>query len=220
MSKDDNGEKCFGAKHFSPDEPDDTWPIEQLGERARQQHELIVSGERDLAPAYWELGRALQIARRQLRRGQWGQFLAAYNIHRVRACRARAIFRSHPTPEAVAGSTIEEAYERRGTRQVHRRRTDAGSTGQDDQTDAPQLPREKTEAGLQAYLVNVQRGADELLDVAAFLEKDRRAAFFQAYWEALKRFQYLGQMLGVEDELRTRDFPIRNQQDTEEPEKP
>ena len=44
MSKDDEGEKCFGAKHFSPDEPDDTWPIEQLGEHARQQHEVIVHG--------------------------------------------------------------------------------------------------------------------------------------------------------------------------------
>jgi len=74
MSNDDNGEKCFGAKHFSSDEPNDTWSIEQLGERARQQHEVIVRGERDLAPAYWELGRALQIARRQLRRGQGDSF--------------------------------------------------------------------------------------------------------------------------------------------------
>ncbi|HPM85328.1 MAG TPA: hypothetical protein PLF81_31715, partial [Candidatus Anammoximicrobium sp.] len=148
MSKDDNGEKCFGAKHFSPDEPDDTWSIEKLGEHARRQHEVIVRGERDLAPAYWELGRALQIARRQLRRGQWGQFLAAHGIHRVRACRARAIFRSHPTLKAVAELTVEEAYEARATRQFHRRRTKDESTVQEDRSD-PRLPREKTEADLQ-----------------------------------------------------------------------
>ena len=69
MSKDDNGEKCFGAKHFSPDEPNDTWGLEQLGEHARQHHEVIVRGEQALAPAYWQLGCALQIARRQLGRG-------------------------------------------------------------------------------------------------------------------------------------------------------
>ena len=138
------------------------------------------TGERDLAPAYWELGRASQIARGQLRRGQWGKFLAAYGIHRVRACRARAIFRSHPTSEAVAGSTVEEAYERRVTRQIHGRRAKDRSTSQDDQAD-PWLPREKSEAGLQAYLNNVKQGAEEFVDLAAFLERDRRAALFHAY---------------------------------------
>jgi hypothetical protein len=197
MSKDDNGEKCFGAKHFSPDEPDDTWGLEQLGEHARQQHEIIVKGERALAPAYWQLGCALQIAKRQLGRSHWGKFLAAHGIHRVRACRARAIFRSHPTPEAVAELTVEEAYEARVTRQVHRRAKDK-STVQDDQS-GPRLPGERTEAGLQAYLVNVQRGADEFVDVAAFLERDRRAALFQAYRAALERLQFLGRMLGAEE---------------------
>lgn len=204
MSKDDEGEKCFGAKHFSDDEPNDTWSIEQLGERARQQHEVIVRGERDLAPAYWELGRALQIARRELRRGQWGRFLDEHGIHRVRACRARAIFRSHPTLEAVAELSVEEAYEARATRQFHRRRTKDESTVQEDQSD-PRLPREKTEADLQTYLANVQRGADEFVDVAAFLERDRRAALFQAYRAALERLQFLGRMLGAEEEAGIRN---------------
>lgn len=203
MSKDDNGEKCFGAKHFSPDEPDDTWGLEQLGEHARQQHEIIVKGERALAPAYWQLGCVLQIAKRQLGRSHWGKFLAAHGIHRVRACRARAIFRSHPTPEAVAELTVQEAYEARATRQVHRRAKDK-STVHDDQSD-PRLPRERTEAGLQAYLVNVQQGADEFVDVAAFLERDRRAALFQAYRAALERLQFLGRMLGAEEEAGVRN---------------
>jgi hypothetical protein len=203
MSKDDEGEKCFGAKHFSPDEPDDTWGLEQLGEHARQQHEIIVKGERALAPTYWQLGCALQIAKRQLGRSHWGKFLAAHGINRVRACRARAIFRSHPTPEAVAELTVQEAYEARATRQVHCRAKNK-STVQDDQSD-PRLPRERTEAGLQAYLVNVQQGADEFVDVAAFLERDRRAALFQAYRAALERLQFLGRVLGAEDGPRIGD---------------
>jgi hypothetical protein len=48
-------------------------------------------------------------------------------------------------------------------------------------------------------LVNVQRGADEFVDVAAFLERDRRAALFQAYRAALERLQFLGRMLGAEE---------------------
>jgi len=94
--------------------------------------------------------------------------------------------------------TVEEAYEARVTRQVHRRRAKDKSTVQGDQSD-PRLPREKTEAGLQQFLVHVQEGAEEFIDLAAFLERDRRTALFHAYRAALERLQFLGRILGAQD---------------------
>jgi len=200
MRKDDSADECFGPKHLSTEEPDDTWEIERLGEHARIQHDQIIRGEKSLAPYYWELGRALQIAKRQVRRGQWLSFLTAYGINRVRACRARAIFRSHPTAEAVAGLSVEEAYEHRVKRQSPRRRNQGEPDAQNDEAD-PWLSRERTEEGLTSFLTHVRLGAEEFVDVAAFLEKDRRSALCSLHLAAVERLQYLGRLLGVGDQV-------------------
>ena len=80
-------QKCFGPKHFSDAHHEGTRGLEDLGEQARRAHDKIVNGEQTLAPVYWELGRILKLARKQLGRGQWGRFLASFGINRVRACR-------------------------------------------------------------------------------------------------------------------------------------
>lgn len=200
MSKDESPDECFGPKHLQPDEPDDTWDIDRLGEHAREQHNHIVQGEQSLAPHYWKLGRALKIAKRQIRRGQWLSFLTAFDVNRTRACRALAIFRSFPTAESVAGLSVEQAYECRAKRQSHRRRKEGEPRPQHEEA-SPWPACDKTEKGLTTFLTQVRQGAEEFVDVAAFLEKDRRSALFSLHQAAMERLQYLGRLLGVDDQV-------------------
>jgi hypothetical protein len=84
----------------------------------------------------------LEITRRQIGRGAWGRQLEEWGINKARAFRARSIFRTFPTPEALAGLTVEEAFAQRHRRQVHAHRgqkEDASDqpTGEPDATAQP-----------------------------------------------------------------------------------
>ena len=184
--------------------------MEDLGEQARRAHDKIVNGEQTLAPVYWELGRILKLARKQLGRGQWGRFLASFGINRVRACKALAIYDAFTSPDDLVGMSVEESYE-------HRRRRQAGTSHaqsakcrtaavQPDNDEKPQ--RNLSEADLETYLAQVCDQAERLIDVAAFLEKDRRELLYPRYRAALEQLQYLGRMLGAEDKSPTGDEPF------------
>ena len=196
MSTDATAEKSLVTERFCPGEPDHSWPLEQLGQRACELHQVILSSEQATAPSYWELGRVLELARKQLGRGVWGRQLTAWGINKVRASRARAIFRRFSTPEAVSGLGVEEAYAERYRRQVHARRrschqeTDDQPPDRHAGDDADQLP---------AFLEDVRSRAEQLIDVAGFMERERRTALFPSYRAAFERFRYLGRVLGVED---------------------
>jgi hypothetical protein len=180
MTESESSQKCFGARNISPDEqPDHSWGLEQLGQYARDQHQAIVRGEQTLAPLYWWLGQALQLARKELGRSHWGRFLADQGINRVRACRARAIVRAFPTVAAIAGRSVEEAYECRVRRQVHAARKSRKVTAADSPEELPadQTSREASEDDIEMFLCDVAERAERLIDVAAFAQTDRRRSF-------------------------------------------
>lgn len=199
MTEDPLFEKYFGLKDFSDTQPAAPLGLEDLGEQARRVHDKIVNCEKTVAPEYWELGRVLKLARKQLARGQWGSFLTAYGIHPVRACRARAIYETFSSPDALGELSVEEAYEKRQRRQTAKRQASVAEqpeAASDPGTDEkPQ--RLLNETDLQAYLTQVHDQAEAFIDVASFLEADRRRALYPQYWAALERLQYLGRVLGA-----------------------
>jgi hypothetical protein len=196
MSTDATPEKSSATKLFCGEEPDRSWPLERLGQRARELHQGILVSEQATAPAYWELGRVLELARKQLGRGVWGRQLAAWGINKVRASRARAIFRRFSTPGALSGRGVEEAYAERYRRQVHARRRTCDQEA-DEQPPKHHVGDDADQ--LATFLEDVRSKADRLIDVAGFMEHDRRTALFSSYQAALERFRFLGRILGVED---------------------
>ena len=113
----------------------------------------------------------------------------------MRAAKARAIFRTFHTPEAVAGMAVEEAYDhrerkpRRATRESRRRKRSDHAAGGD------------RTARLAAFLEEVSVRAEELVDVAAFAEQEHRQKLFPVLRRAIDRLKYLGQLLGADDEV-------------------
>jgi len=96
--------------------PTDEWKVDRLGEFAATEHRAIVADETTLAPRYWRLGMALNLARKQIRHGKWLSFLESYEIEKTRASKARAIHRTFESEQDVDGLTVEEAYARRERR--------------------------------------------------------------------------------------------------------
>ena len=197
------------ARNISTTEPDHTWGLEDLGEHAHCKHEEIVQCEKTLAPAYHGLGQVLELARKQVNRGQWEVFLVTYGIDRVRACRARTIFRTFSSAKEVSGLTVQEAYEKRQKRQVHRRTSEAEepTAPAGDQAEASPSP-ERTPTALDAYLTQVRDGVEKLINVVAFMGIEERKKRFSLYQAALKQLQSLGQLLGDKNAVRPADSEI------------
>ncbi|MBI1247738.1 hypothetical protein GC197_07790 [bacterium] len=95
------------------DQPNEAWDVERLGAFAQARHQEIDTDEQSLARAYWQLGLALNLARRQFSQGQWAKFLNEQGIDKTRASKARAIQRSFDTENSVEGLSIQEAYRKR-----------------------------------------------------------------------------------------------------------
>jgi hypothetical protein len=102
--------------------PDASWAFDQLGQYAQSVDRAITEGERSLTPADWNLGLALELARRQFSYRQWGRFLAGLNVDPTRASKARAIHRTFQSADAVAELSVKEAYQRRKRRRRPRPR--------------------------------------------------------------------------------------------------
>lgn len=118
-------EKSCGTQPFLTQAPSHQWGVDRLGQYAQQQHQVIVDGEKRIAPAYWRLGHSLTLARKQFARGHWSRFLKQWGIDKTRASKARAIFRTFSTEGHVEGKSVEEAYAERPRRQVHAHRRQA-----------------------------------------------------------------------------------------------
>lgn len=88
-------------------------PLERLSALAAEVHTKITEGEKSATPNYWQLGRILQLARKQVPRGTWAAYLATLGIEKTRASKARAIFQAFSTANALVGLSVAAAYERR-----------------------------------------------------------------------------------------------------------
>ena len=161
MVENDTDAKSCDPQLFMDGEPDSKWGLDDLGGYAQSQHRAIADGEQTLAPCYWRLGLALNLARRQLSRRQWGRFLQERNIDKTRASKARAIHRTFPTENVVEGLSVQEAYRRR-ERKV-KRQNSGESTVEESVTEAPC-------DDLLSFLQKVRARADFFMDDAGFTE--------------------------------------------------
>lgn len=113
--------ESLDSRNLNPPELSATSSTEELGAAAAAELTVILSDERAVAVRYWHLGQLLSWARKPLTHGQWGRFLKQWKIDKSRSAKALRIFRAFATPEAVAGLTVAEAYER--SAKSSRRRT-------------------------------------------------------------------------------------------------
>jgi hypothetical protein len=154
-----------------------------LGDYAKAQHQQIMAGEKHLTPLYWRLGRALTLAKKAVRHGEWSAYLAKLGVDNTRASKARTIFRTFACESDAAELTVAEAYAMRRSELA-----DEAVENSRSQQDFQRLQRaitriaERTEAALEdaslldsagaAALVPIVRDAAETLEaLLAYLEK-------------------------------------------------
>jgi hypothetical protein len=63
------------AAQLLQSEPLETWTVDELGAYSKAQHAEIDQREKAIAPVYWQLGKALNLARKNFAHGQWSRFL-------------------------------------------------------------------------------------------------------------------------------------------------
>jgi hypothetical protein len=190
MLKETKTEKGCGPQLLNDEQPSHSWDLDKLGEFAKEQHQKIVEGEKELAPAYWRLGEALDLARKQFNHGQWGKFLADLGIHKTRASKARAIFRSFQSLEDVAGQSVEDAYECRRSRQEQAPRA------------AKRKPKSKGNA-LKAFLKHVPKEAKALIDEAVTMRPPEASQLMTAIDAAIENLQRLRETLAAKATVAT-----------------
>lgn len=176
-------ESC-GPQHLDEEQPSRTWGLEKLGEFAQRQQRRIVDGEQALTLVYWLLGQALDWARQQLTRGQWGAYLAELGIDKTRASKARAIFRAFRSLNDVEGQSVEEAYACRSRRQEQAPRA------------AKRKPKGKGKA-LKAFLKDVPKGAEALIHEAVTMRPPEASQLITAIDAAIENLQRLRETLAA-----------------------
>lgn len=190
MLRETKTEKGCGPQLLGNEQPSHGWGLDRLGEFAREQHQKIVDGEKDLVQAYWRLGQVLSLARKQFGHGHWGKFLAELDIHKTRASKARAIFHSFQSLEDVAGQSVEEAYECRKSRQEQGPRA------------AKRKPKGKGKL-LKAFLKNVPNEAKALIDEAATMRPPEASQLVTAIDAAIEKLQRLRETLAAKATVAT-----------------
>lgn len=133
-------------------------PLARLTELAGKVQAALVALEKSTTPHYWRLGQILVLARKQVPRGDWSDYLATLGIEKTRASKARAIFRAFHTAEETAGLSVADAYDRRA------RRAPAGKCSRKSPNDAV--------AELRAPAATLPHWVDRLAEDAARLRDE------------------------------------------------
>ena len=194
-------DESFGAKPDGEELPDHSWGLDRLGEFLRLQHEAIAQLERQSAASYWKLGQGLTLAFKQLGRSMRAPFLAELGIHKVRASKARAIYRRFPTIESIGTLTIEEAYAER-----HRPAASAEKTGRSrHRSDGSSKPSEPDE--LEQFLFDVAERADAFARAAALARADLRERLQSPIRQAIERLLRLERLLTTTADAERWDGP-------------
>ncbi len=170
MSNESSRDGCCEPQRLASESPNSEWGVDQLGDYARAENAVIDAHERHLTSAYWRLGHALSLARKQFDHGHWEKYLQSLGIEKTRAFRAMKIFGEYPTPQDVASLTVEQAC-RAHTVRKHTVKNEL--------------------APLKAFLKHVCTGAGKYVDLAAFADPAAAAELLLATGEAIRRLQRL-----------------------------
>ena len=174
-----DGKSC--ESQLLDEQPNEAWDVERLGEFARARHQEIDADEQSLARAYWQLGLALNLARRQFSHGQWAKFLDELGIDKTRASKARAIQRTFDTENSVDGLSVQEAYRKRKrkSRKSGPKKTRRKSTNKHERV------------SITEWLRDVCQQADMFLDEVASTDTDDAANVLPAIDAAVEELNRL-----------------------------
>jgi hypothetical protein len=170
------GEKGCGPQPSDNDLPSHSWTIDQLTAYAKREYGTILTNERTVAPSYWRLGCALNIARKNFSQGQWGQYLASLDIDKTRASKARSIFGTFSTVDEVEGRTVEEAYAAR--------RQDAPT-----KSSTPTDEQSELSVHFARILAKVEKNADRLFEGVAELTLPEKLELRKTLQQTLARLR-------------------------------
>ncbi len=175
-----NPDESCGPQLLPDGEPSSEWGLDQLSVYAQLQHRQIVDGEKSLAPSYWRLGHALTLAKKDLNRGQWSQYLKDLGIDKTRASKARAIFQAFDKVEDVATLTVDDAYAQRKRKQAAEREEDAGGV----------QPRQDVQR-LRRSVSKIVERTETAIDDAAFVVPKEAVILIPAVRKAIDKLQEL-----------------------------
>lgn len=174
----DNSDKGCDPQLFDSDTPSEEWEIDRLGGFAATEYRAIVAEEITLAPRYWRLGLALNLARKLVPHGHWMKFLKSYEIDKTRASKARAIHRTFACEQDLNGLTVEKAYARR-------ERHGGGCTSE----------TEDAVAKLGAYLRNLSEYTDGVVDDVQWNPREAVAELLNSLDQAISDLERLRERL-------------------------
>lgn len=109
MTKNANESGC-GPQPFG-EQPSHATPLDRLTDLAAEAHAALMACEKSATPHYWRLGQILMLARKQVPRGDWADYLTTLGIEKTRASKARAIFRAFHTAEETSVLSVADAYD-------------------------------------------------------------------------------------------------------------
>jgi len=178
------------VQHFPTGTPTAEWTIEELTIYAQAQRDAIYEDERRGAVAYWRLGQALNMLRKNFHHGHWEKLLNDLQLEKSKASRARAIAKTFAEEREVVRLTVKEAYEKR-TRPQRR---------------APKTSGEPNRAlkRLRQFLAHVAKKADFYLDEAAFADVTSASETLPAVAAAIEKLRTLHTYLSKQaDESQT-----------------
>ena len=185
MNSDTFEQESCGPQLMPKGDPTIEWGVQELGVYAQVQHRQIVGGETSLSAAYWRLGLALNLARKQFGRKQWQPYLDDLGIDKTRASKARAIQRTFDEVGQVADLSVEDAY-------AHRERKPHGKTKKS-AASGRKMPRQ-TKA-IRTFAAAVCKKAQSLVDEAAFAESEDAVVLVPAVRNAIEQLQGLLKLL-------------------------
>jgi len=171
MSHDGDEQGC-GPQPFE-EQLSHTTPLARLSALAAEVHTALTACEKTATPHYWQLGRILTLARKQMPRGEWANYLATLGIEKTRASKARTIFRTFSTAAAAVGLSVAEAYERRSRSPCGKSRLSTSA-----EITVP------TQVTLPHWVDTVARDAERLLDEVEFLTPSERLTLLIAIGRA------------------------------------
>ena len=117
----DNPTQAIPVEPQSELVPDESWDLDRLGiyaatglsEASRLEREFIQLGRRSTIQIF-RAGRALSIAERKVKWGEWGRWLVEHNIKRTTAWEAIQLYERAGSEEAIANLTPSQAKRRCG----------------------------------------------------------------------------------------------------------
>lgn len=103
----------LSRRRIGDDAPQIAWSLEKLTALAKREHARLNKRQVRVTPRYWRMGRALNLIRRKMKfpRGTWQPWLAAHEITKLNAFRARRLAKFFSSAKQLRRLSLDDALE-------------------------------------------------------------------------------------------------------------